>query len=275
MAQTVESSIQTSHQQKQKRPSWLKVLLIQFLILGISSSLAFTGGLIFALFKPQNQASQPLFAKIWDFLLLKDEIVLLESETSKVNQLDDTERKQLKTEVEGLQAQLNAIDNRIVQIEKDLETTGVGSDRRLEVRLKTLLEVLQTSQANPPVTQNSPDKTSSNSQLQVTLPSDVLFSGQTSNLTPEAPMILSEVVADLQKSPGNTIRISAYTDTNTQAEDNQELSFRHAQTIEKYLASQLDEQYRFVIMGYGQTSVDAQQSETTPQLTRRIEIEVD
>jgi outer membrane protein OmpA-like peptidoglycan-associated protein len=111
--------------------------------------------------------------------------------------------------------------------------------------------------------------------LKVTLPSDVLFEQSNSVLRQEAGLILDKIVADLRNYPASTIRIGAHTDTQGEAEDNRELSFRRAKSVEQYLARTLGKQYRWLVVGYGETRpLVANDTNANEQRNRRVEIAV-
>ncbi len=59
-------------------------------------------------------------------------------------------------------------------------------------------------------------------------------------------------------------------------EDNRELSFRRAKALEQYFGRALGEQYRWLVVGYGETRpLVANDTEANLQRNRRIEIAVE
>jgi outer membrane protein OmpA-like peptidoglycan-associated protein len=95
-------------------------------------------------------------------------------------------------------------------------------------------------------------------------------------LRPEAGLILDKIVADLRDYPSSTIRIAAHSDTDGEAEDNRELSYRRAKAVEQYIASALGEKYRWLVVGYGETlPLVANDTSANQQRNRRVEIAVD
>jgi OmpA-OmpF porin, OOP family len=112
--------------------------------------------------------------------------------------------------------------------------------------------------------------------LAVTLPSDVFFKDSQSALRPEAHLILNDIIRDLRKHPGATIRVAVHTDNIGELKYNQELSFRQAQAMKQYLASNLGNGYYWLVIGYGAAKpVVENTTDPNRQRNRRIEIAVD
>lgn len=108
----------------------------------------------------------------------------------------------------------------------------------------------------------------------LTLPSDALFKDSQSVLRPGTESIFSNILVDLQRYEGATIRIAAHTDD--LGENNQELSLRQAQAIQQYLSRALGGQYHWVILGYGnQVPLVENTTDTNRLRNRRIEITID
>ena len=284
MTPIVEPSSKKSPAPTRAKISWLKVIVLQFLVLGVGGSLAFLAGVILGIFRPQVNPSKPLGIKAWDLFREKEELVTIEPNTSPAptannpaSQLTPEQKQNLQKEVQGLQAQLNALDNRAIQLERELGSTG--SELPLNERLKILQDNLQAQPIPSPQASQvevNGDKDNNKNRLKVTLPSDVLFTGTSSNLSAEAGSILDKVISDLQQYEGETIRISAHTHSSNGPEDNRELSFRRAQEVKQYLVNTLGDKYRLVIVGYGQTRpLVSKDDNNSQQLNRRIEITVD
>lgn len=284
MTPIVEPSSKKSPAPTKAKVSWLKVILLQFLILGVGGSLAFIAGVILGIFRPQVNPSKPLGIKAWDLFKEREELVTIQPSTSQpttiskpISELTPKQRQNLQKEVQGLQAQVNALDNRVIQLEKELGSTD--SELPLDERLRVLQENLQAQPIPAPQasqTEVNGDQDNNKNKLKVTLPSDLLFTGTSSNLSTEAGSILDKVISDLQQYEGQTIRISAHIHSSNGPEDNRELSFRRAQEVKQYLANTLGDKYRLVIVGYGQTRpLVSRDDNNSQQLNRRIEITVD
>jgi outer membrane protein OmpA-like peptidoglycan-associated protein len=193
-------------------------------------------------------------------------------------------RQQAQAELTQLQTQLKAINNAVATLETQLGTSR--PDQPLEARLQAI--ALQLQGVPPPNSNASSVSNSSVEQpatvseylvqgdkLKVTLPSDLLFEGSNSILRSEASLILDKIIADLRRYPSSTIRITAHTDALGEAEDNRELSFRRAKTVEQYLARTLGKQNRWLIVGYGKTRpLVANDTDGNRQRNRRVEIAV-
>jgi outer membrane protein OmpA-like peptidoglycan-associated protein len=196
--------------------------------------------------------------------------------------LNPAQRQQLLTELTALQTQLTALGDRTTTLE-----VKVGGDRLpapIETRLQTLEQQLRppTSVApitSPPPAPASPPPTSSKDErnhFMVTLPSDALFAADQTSLRLDSQALLSSVVNELQRYPGATIRVAAYTDAHDRAAETRSRSFAQAQAVEQYLSRALGEQYHWVTLGYGQG--DPLATNDTPadrQRNRRVEIGID
>ncbi len=283
MTPIVESSSKKSPSPTKTKVSWWKVILLQCLLLGVGGSLAFIAGVLLGVFKPQVNPGKPLGVKVWQLLQDKEELVEVQGSTSQnsvpsnpASELTVEKRQELQNEVQGLQAQLNALNSRAVQLESELGSSD--SELPLDERLKILQENLQSQPIpSPEESQVVIDEgRNDDNKLKVTLPSDVLFTGTSSTLSAEANSILDKIINDLRQYEGETIRISAHTHSSDKAEDNRELSFRRAQEVKQYLANALGQKYRLLVVGYGETRPLVENSnENSQQLNRRIEIIVD
>ena len=260
-----------------RSPSWWKVLFWRLLLLGITSGLAVIFGVILAGFFPHNNPQQPFLSKIWQGRQINQDPELdivdflevqLEGDISK--QLSAQEREQLKIEVEGLQKQINSLSDRTNQLETELNIKS--NNLSLEQRVDSLKRYLG-SETRPNLDAKLP---SSASQLQVTLPSDLLFTEANNTLAADAGAILDNIVTDLRQYQGGTIRIAAHVDATEKISRNRRLSFQRAKAIQQSLSSNLDDKYRWIIIGYGQTRpLVPNNSEVNRKLNRRIEIAIE
>ena len=198
-------------------------------------------------------------------------------------QLTPEEKQQVQTELTKLQEQQQTLRDAVANLETKLGLSS--SNETLETRMQALSQQIQRESApstDASVANGSDNPTISSSEsilaadkLKVTLPSDALFELDNSILQPEAGLILDKIIADLRDYPSSTIRIAAHTDGTKDAEDNRELSFRRAKAIEQYLANALGDEYRWLVVGYGETvPLVANDTPANQQRNRRIEIAV-
>jgi outer membrane protein OmpA-like peptidoglycan-associated protein len=204
--------------------------------------------------------------------------------TNTALQLTPVQKQQAQTELAQLQGQLKTLSDGVAALESQVGISG--SDEAIEARLQAIameLEGVAPPSANSQSVENSTannavavsESISQTDKLKVTLPSDLLFDRSNSILRSEAGLILDKIVADLRGYPSSTIRIGAYTDINGEAEDNRELSFRRAKAVEQYLARTLGTQYRWLVIGYGETRpLVANDTGANQQRNRRVEIAV-
>ncbi|NER29539.1 MAG: OmpA family protein, partial [Symploca sp. SIO1C4] len=160
-------------------------------------------------------------------------------------------------------------------------------EEAIDARLKAISLQLQAQQASgsdaspgPTGSTNQPAASSqtisSADKLKVTLPSDVLFEENSSTIRPDAGLILDKIVADLRNTPKSTIRIAVHTEVAAKAQENRKLSFSRAKAVEQYLASALDDQYRWLVIGYGETRpLVLNDTDANGRRNRRVEIAVD
>ncbi|MEM8641843.1 MAG: OmpA family protein [Cyanobacteria bacterium P01_G01_bin.54] len=177
----------------------------------------------------------------------------------------------LAEEVTQLQQQATQLRDRATILESQFGLSP--SQDVIEARLARLAQAA----ADAPVVAQSvlPTSPLPGKKLKVTLPTDLLF-GSDRQLSRDGALILDAVVADLQQHEGATIRIAGHADTEASPAANRELSFQMAQTVEQYLASSLQERYRWLAVGYGQTRpLIAPTDPAQAQRNRRLEIAVD
>ncbi|HBB34017.1 MAG TPA: cell envelope biogenesis protein OmpA [Cyanobacteria bacterium UBA8803] len=294
MTQSANSADKTSPNPNPsaRRSSWLLVFIFRLLLLGVGAGLALIAGIVLANIYPSRNTEKPLLFKMQSYF---DKPIPVASPAPSPTagaepaetplQLTPVQRQQVQEQLNQLQTQLKALNEKVATLETQLGTSRPNDS--LERRLQAIDLQLQGIKPPSPDTaapgNNSATSSAASSEsllasnkLKVTLPSDVLFDGSNSILRPEAGLILDKIIADLRNYPSSTIRIASYTDTNGEAEDNRELSFRRAKAVEQYFARALGNEYRWLVVGYGGTRpLVANDTDANRQRNRRIEIAVD
>jgi OmpA-OmpF porin, OOP family len=187
--------------------------------------------------------------------------------------LSDSERQQLKTELTQLQAELQTLTSkspeplaeRVEEIQKKIQA------------IQTKLNDFTASDAAPFVV--APAVSSTVDQpLLVTLPSDALFEANQAKLRPATAAILSSILADLQRYPGASIQVAAYTDSQQSPERDRQKSLEQAKAVQTYLANQFKKsgkEIHWVTIGQGHNRPLApDNSPENRQRNRRIEISI-
>ncbi|HEY9710318.1 MAG TPA: OmpA family protein [Oculatellaceae cyanobacterium] len=292
MTQPPNSAAKTSPEKPTGRRPWLLIIIFRLLLLSVGGGLALILGIILANFYPSPSPEKPLLLKVLEGFDPKAPTTTPNPSPTPVSdtsgnsppQVTPVQRQQAQAQVAQLQVQLKAVSDSVVTLETQLGTSRPNED--LEARLKALSLQLQglppaspdgstvenTSTIQTAVVSESPLQ---GDKLKVTLPSDVLFEENNSILRSEAGLVLDKIISDLRDYPGSTIRISAYTDTTGKPEDNRELSFRRAKAVEQYLSRALGEQFRWLVVGYGETRpLVANDTTTSDERNRRVEIAV-
>jgi outer membrane protein OmpA-like peptidoglycan-associated protein len=208
--------------------------------------------------------------------------------------LTTPQQQQIQTEVTQLEASVQTLSDRLTALETQLGTNR--STEPLENRLAILTQQLAvasgTAPSSPaPATTATPAATSAIApvtnapsstgtypadRLTVTLPTDLLFKQGQGGLSPETRRLLDSIVGDLRNYPGASVQVAAHTDDAGQPAAISESSFQQAQQVQQYLASTLDKDYHWVVIGYGSAYPLAENnSATNRQRNRRIEIVID
>ncbi|NES20681.1 MAG: OmpA family protein [Symploca sp. SIO3E6] len=290
MIQSANLEAQTAPKKSKGRLSWLVTLVFRLLLLGVGGSLAIILGIVFASFYPSASANKPLLLKVIDSWGKGIPVIARNASSTSTPdtanpllQLTTEQKQQAQTELTKLQEQQQTLQDAVTTLETQL---GISSPKEtLEARLQSLSQQIQagvTPNTDAAVANVSTNQTTSSSEsvlstdkLKVTLPSDALFELDNSILRPEAGLLLDKIIADLRDYPSTTIRIAAYTDGTKEAADNRELSFRRAKALEQYLANALGNEYRWLVVGYGETlPLVANDNPANQQRNRRIEIAV-
>lgn len=266
---------------------------LRLLLLVLGGGLAFAVGVGIAQFYPARNPQAPIwnnvFRRTTNFVANTKQLPPppVATPTPPPN-LTPEQTKQLRSELQQLQTQLNELIGQTTTLE-----TKLGSSRpaeTLESRLQVLSRQLGAVEAAsaPPVsgaveipqaseaTTGTADAESAANAPMVTLPSDVLFAEGSAMLRPQSGVILDNLIADLKNYQGASVRIAGHTDDAGDAKENQVLSFRRAQAVVAYLAATLGNQHHWVVMGYGETRPAAENNtDLNRQRNRRIEIVIE
>ncbi|MBW4652258.1 MAG: OmpA family protein [Kaiparowitsia implicata GSE-PSE-MK54-09C] len=200
--------------------------------------------------------------------------------------LSDDQRQQVETELLALQAELDALSDRTRELEQQVGGAPASlAPVPLEVRLQQVEQrldptaVVAAPPSPTPEDESIPvaiaDAARSNSLL-VTLPSTALFQADDRSLKPAAANILTSIANDLRAYPGALIRVSAHTTSEANATSNRSLSFEQAKAVEQQLRASLGDNYRWVVLGYGDSRPLGEGSNAAQQQrNRRIEIAIE
>jgi outer membrane protein OmpA-like peptidoglycan-associated protein len=186
----------------------------------------------------------------------------------------------------ALQAELDALSDRTRELEQQVGGAPASlAPVPLEVRLQQVEQrldptaVVAAPPSPTPEDESIPvaiaDAARSNSLL-VTLPSTALFQADDRSLKPAAANILTSIANDLRAYPGALIRVSAHTTSEANATSNRSLSFEQAKAVEQQLRASLGDNYRWVVLGYGDSRPLGEGSNAAQQQrNRRIEIAIE
>jgi len=185
--------------------------------------------------------------------------------------LTPAQRQQLQADLSQLQVELDNLTLRTAVLEAQLD--GKHPSLPLEQRLDRL------AQAEAPTPRGgfaaSWQALTNPDRFTVTLPSDALFTPGESTLRSESLPILANISAELRRYSGATVQIAVHTDDLGTTAQNRELSLQQAQTIADYLGTVLGEQYRWVLVGYGESApLTPNQTDSDRQRNRRLEIAI-
>lgn len=308
---TQSSTPQTSDLPKQrlaKRPSpgrSFLTFIFRLLLLGVSGSLAALLGIVIAQFYPGRILDPPLVEKfmqgsqaLWQGVTRlpqtwNDPAPASTASPSPASTAPASPQADASPQLSPPPAPLSDADRQRLQAELTQLQTELQQSTDRSAALATIQQRLQAiqQQLNPDATASSappdsaPDqslvapstRTIANGELlKVTLPSDALFNPDQISLRPTTSAILDSIVSDLQRYPAATIRIAGHTDSQGTAEADRDRSFQQASVILQYLSGKLDDSYRWVAVGYGNTEplVD-NTSPINRQRNRRVEIVID
>ncbi|WP_448563380.1 OmpA family protein [Trichothermofontia sp.] len=188
------------------------------------------------------------------------------------SELTDAQQQQLQADLSQLQIELDNLTLRTALLEAQLD--GQHPSLPLEQRLQRLAQSSTGSQ--PPGGLAASWRALTNpAPFTITLPSDALFTPGERALRSESLSILANISADLRRYPRATVQIAVHTDDLGTSEQNRDLSLQQAQTIADYLGTVLGDQYRWVLLGYGEAlPLTANQTDSDRQRNRRVEITI-
>ncbi len=186
-------------------------------------------------------------------------------------ELSDGQRQQLQADLGQLQVELDNLTLRTAVLEAQLD--GQHPSLPLEQRLQRLAQA-----ETPPIRQGwtaSWQALTNPERFTVTLPSDALFTPGESTLRSESLSILANISADLRRHAGATVQVTVHTDDLGTTAQNRELSLQQAKTIADYLGTVLGEEYRWILVGYGESApLTPNQTDSDRQRNRRLEIAI-
>lgn len=186
-------------------------------------------------------------------------------------ELADSQRQQLQADLSQLQVELDNLTLRTAVLEAQLD--GHHPSLPLEQRLQRLAQA-----ETPPTRQGWTARwqaLTNPERFTITLPSDALFTPGESTLRSESLPILANISADLRRHAGATVQVAVHTDDLGTTAQNRELSLQQAKTIADYLGTVLGDQYRWVLVGYGESApLTPNQSDSDRQRNRRLEIAI-
>ena len=243
---------------------WIIVFILRIVVLSGFTAGAIALGLLAGHLTPTNNPQQPLFLR-----LISNNLSGLTPESKpELNQtvanLSEEERTAIATEIEGIEAQLQVLATRTQKLEAELDVGGQnGSLARRLGNLTTLIET-NPDEFEPSAATNS---TVPDNDLKITLPSSVLFNNQ-GQLSAEAEELLGAIAIDLQQTRLTTVKIAGHSfpENTEQAEA---LSFQQAQAVKTFLDAQIEGNYRWLVVGYGDSQPIASDD---PNANQRIEI---
>ncbi|NJN75805.1 MAG: OmpA family protein [Synechococcaceae cyanobacterium RL_1_2] len=182
--------------------------------------------------------------------------------------LTDEELTSLEVEVKSLTQEFQALNDRLGRIANkvviDPKITGVKDQLAAIDQKLNLLDQSNMQAALP-----------SDRGTQLTLPLNLLFAPNSTQLSSSGEELLPDLVQDLASGSGDTLRIAVHSSDGTKQLPQQKLSFQRAKRVQQLLKSYLGENYRWIIVGYGsQTLPLASGSDQAKGVNERLEISV-
>ncbi|NEO26844.1 MAG: OmpA family protein [Kamptonema sp. SIO4C4] len=277
--EAAKSNASTSNPQNRLLGCGLSVLLLL-----ISSTITTGLGIILALTNPQPTADKPFLVQVWERWQPNQQPKTPQTPASSTPSPSPTQPdpQQLQQQISSLQQQLTTLREQTNTLEQELAVQPASQD--LEARLAALQQKAQqlpspTPQATPLPTYPRPPLSG---QFTFTFAEDLIFN-EDGQLSAEGQSLLDNILENIEKNvnqyDGSTIRIAAHTDAADTPAENRELSFQKARMVKQYmmasLPNTLQDRYRWVSIGYGQTSPLASQENENRLGNRRLEIAID
>lgn len=261
-------------------------LIFRFLLLVVASGFSWVLGMAIAFQYPSTSQEIPIAEK----LLRSARSIVFQKKLPQSSrstpastpeivtpqiELTEAQRQELQTELQELQTQLNSLIGRTTTLENQLGVSKV--DKNVEARLELIAQQLavpisareskQINKLSQPVFTES--------TMMVTLPSDILFESGSNTIRSEGRSILDNLISELKNYPEMTISISGHTDSRGKIKANQEKSFLQAEGVAEYFSKNMGDRYRFLVIGYGESSpIVENNSKTNRQRNRRIEVKI-
>ncbi|MGG6294326.1 OmpA family protein [Leptolyngbya sp. AN02str] len=294
---------------KAKRPRsplvGLFVILFRLLLLGVGGSLAWVIGMAIAQMYPSSSTDPPLAEQVLRWIDTTGQSIEnlapgasapspdgspTPSSSASPNptpaasapaatELSADEREQAETELAALRTELQNLNERARELATQVDSPEIGTS--IEAQLQQIEQRLDpnavaASAENPDPTSVTVADASQRNSLLITLPADALFTEDERSLKPTAEPILASIANDLQSYPGALIRISGYTNSQSNDALNRSRSYEQAKLVEQQLKETLGDRYRWITVGYGDTRPLAEGGNTdNQQRNRRIEIAIE
>jgi flagellar motor protein MotB len=273
---------------------------LHLLALGGAATTAWFFGILIAQILPGNFTQPPLqetllrrssrvAAQLWYFPQLwrsptaetRIEAIPLPQTGPVLTRLDlpPIERQPLIDELNAIETEILTLDRRLQTLEQQLGSPpyqGTGIDSRVNA-LRAAIDPPVRPAAAPkyePTPQDPKDSLLAVVKLKITLPSDALFAPGQSDLKDSA--LLNQVLDQLVNYPNSTVLIRSYSDNQAPAKASRDYTLAQADVLSRYLAAALPGEYRWVMLGGGQSQPVASNDDMIErQRNRRIEILVD
>lgn len=225
-----------------------------------------------------------------------DELAQLQADLAKVRDRLQTLEDQLNLDASSSNTDPPSIEERLARIEAEVSNTPINSgseEQTSNAEGQTRPVIPPTPVPPPPFSLASPSILPepagtlshgspsfpiplSNNALRVTLPSDTLFDGESTELKPSAYPLLDSIAEELKTFSSATIRVSVHTDDAASSASNRALALARSQAICHHLSPNLGESYRWVVIGYGESRpLMSGDSPLAQERNRRVEITIE
>ncbi|WP_293121966.1 OmpA family protein [Okeania sp. SIO1I7] len=262
-------------------------LIFRFLLLVVTSGFSWVLGMAIAFQYPSTTQEIPIAEKLLRGVrgIVSQKKLSQSSRSTPAStpeiimpkvEVTEAQRKELQTELQELQTQLNSLIGRTRNLENQLGLRKL--DGNLEARLDLISQQLAlpiSARQNKQVINKPSQPVFSENTMMVTLPSDVLFESGSNTIRSEGRSILDNLISELKNYPEMTISVSGHTDNRGKIKANQEKSFLQAERVTEYFSKNMGDRYRFLVIGYGESSpIVENNSKTNRQRNRRIEVKI-